>query len=212
MGAGEGGDRGSPQLELGLGLPSSCRAGENERGCQPRIFRVSTSLRSGPTVLEMFNTLLRQLRLSIDYALTGSYDGAISLGTKIIKEHEERMFQEAVIKTIGTRGAGQGAGPGPGTAPGGGGAGGGVEEPGGGVPPLQRRQSRRCRIATHSDRVLRGHWGKWSPTTVHTALRVAWASLSEVAEPSPWVSQAGVQISGQERCHLPAPQFPLRAA
>lgn len=52
-------------------------------------------------MLEMFNTLLRQLRLSIDYALTGSYDGAISLGTKIIKEHEERMFQEAVIKTIG---------------------------------------------------------------------------------------------------------------
>uniref|UniRef100_A0A8D2HDE2 Protein EFR3 homolog B n=3 Tax=Marmotini TaxID=337730 RepID=A0A8D2HDE2_UROPR len=56
----------------------------------------------GPTVLEMFNTLLRQLRLSIDYALTGSYDGALSLGTKIIKEHEERMFQEAVIKTIGS--------------------------------------------------------------------------------------------------------------
>ncbi|CAH6786878.1 Efr3b [Phodopus roborovskii] len=56
----------------------------------------------GPTVLEMFNTLLRQLRLSIDYALTGSYDGAVSLGTKIIKEHEERMFQEAVIKTIGS--------------------------------------------------------------------------------------------------------------
>uniref|UniRef100_A0A8C8YVC7 Protein EFR3 homolog B n=1 Tax=Prolemur simus TaxID=1328070 RepID=A0A8C8YVC7_PROSS len=55
-----------------------------------------------PTVLEMFNTLLRQLRLSIDYALTGSYDGAVSLGTKIIKEHEERMFQEAVIKTIGS--------------------------------------------------------------------------------------------------------------
>lgn len=63
--------------------------------------RVSHPLCSGPTVLEMFNTLLRQLRLSIDYALTGSYDGAISLGTKIIKEHEERMFQEAVIKTIG---------------------------------------------------------------------------------------------------------------
>ncbi|XP_077008410.1 protein EFR3 homolog B [Tamandua tetradactyla] len=56
----------------------------------------------GPTVLEMFNTLLRQLRLSIDYALTGSYDGALSLGAKIIKEHEERRFQEAVIKTIGS--------------------------------------------------------------------------------------------------------------
>lgn len=64
-------------------------------------------------MLEMFNTLLRQLRLSIDYALTGSYDGAASLGTKIIKEHEERMFQEAVIKTIGEVWAawGQGAGP-----------------------------------------------------------------------------------------------------
>uniref|UniRef100_A0A0P6K419 Protein EFR3 homolog B n=3 Tax=Heterocephalus glaber TaxID=10181 RepID=A0A0P6K419_HETGA len=56
----------------------------------------------GPTVLEMFNTLLRQLRLSIDYALTGSYDGTLSLGSKIIKEHEERMFQEAVIKTVGS--------------------------------------------------------------------------------------------------------------
>ena len=71
-------------------------------------------------MLEMFNTLLRQLRLSIDYVLTGSYDGAISLGTKIIKEHEERMFQEAVIKTIGgprerwgPGGAGLGRAPGP---------------------------------------------------------------------------------------------------
>ena len=66
-------------------------------------------------MLEMFNTLLRQLRLSIDYALTGSYDGAISLGTKIIKEHEERMFQEAVIKTIG--GPREGRGPGRGCPP-----------------------------------------------------------------------------------------------
>ncbi|XP_063771133.1 protein EFR3 homolog B isoform X2 [Pseudophryne corroboree] len=56
----------------------------------------------GPTVLEVFNTLLRQLRLSIDYELTGSYDSAVNIGTKIIKEHEERMFQEAVIKTIGS--------------------------------------------------------------------------------------------------------------
>lgn len=80
------------------------RAGENgpAEGSSPGS-RVSHPLCSGPTVLEMFNTLLRQLRLSIDYALTGSYDGAISLGTKIIKEHEERMFQEAVIKTIGGR-------------------------------------------------------------------------------------------------------------
>lgn len=87
--------------------------GEGARG--PALdFGSPSLLRSGPTVLEMFNTLLRQLRLSIDYALTGSYDGAISLGTKIIKEHEERMFQEAVIKTIG--GPGEGRGPGRGEA------------------------------------------------------------------------------------------------
>lgn len=54
---------------------------------------------AGPTVLEVFNTLLRQLRLSVDYELTGSYDG--NIGTKIIKAHEERQLQEAVIRTIG---------------------------------------------------------------------------------------------------------------
>lgn len=56
---------------------------------------------TGPTVLEVFNTLLRQLRLSVDYELTGSYDGSTNIGTKIIKAHEERQLQEAVIKTIG---------------------------------------------------------------------------------------------------------------
>lgn len=54
----------------------------------------------GPTVLEVFNTLLRQLRLSVDYELTGSYDGS-NIGTKIIKAHEEKQLQEAVIRTIG---------------------------------------------------------------------------------------------------------------
>lgn len=56
---------------------------------------------AGPTVLEVFNTLLRQLRLSVDYELTGSYDGSTNIGTKIIKAHEERQLQEAVIRTIG---------------------------------------------------------------------------------------------------------------
>uniref|UniRef100_A0A8C9T882 EFR3 homolog B n=1 Tax=Scleropages formosus TaxID=113540 RepID=A0A8C9T882_SCLFO len=56
----------------------------------------------GPTVLEVFNTLLRQLRLSVDYELTGSYDSCGNIGSKIIKEHEERQLQEAVIKTIGS--------------------------------------------------------------------------------------------------------------
>ncbi|XP_078413655.1 protein EFR3 homolog B-like [Cetorhinus maximus] len=55
----------------------------------------------GPTVLEVFNTLLRHLRLSIDYELTGKYDSTSNISNQIIKEHEERVFQEAVIKTIG---------------------------------------------------------------------------------------------------------------
>ncbi|XP_072542001.1 protein EFR3 homolog B isoform X2 [Salminus brasiliensis] len=55
----------------------------------------------GPTVLEVFNTLLRQLKLSVDYELTGSYD-CTTMGTKTIKEHEERQLQEAVIRTIGS--------------------------------------------------------------------------------------------------------------
>ncbi|XP_056620347.1 protein EFR3 homolog B isoform X2 [Triplophysa dalaica] len=55
----------------------------------------------GPTVLEVFNTLLRHLKLSVDYELTGSYD-CTNIGTKIIKEHEERQLQDAVIRTIGS--------------------------------------------------------------------------------------------------------------
>ncbi len=56
---------------------------------------------TGPTVLEVFNTLLKQLRLSVDYELTGSYDSFANMGSKVIKVHEERQLQEAVIKTIG---------------------------------------------------------------------------------------------------------------
>ncbi|XP_042246486.1 protein EFR3 homolog B isoform X1 [Thunnus maccoyii] len=65
-------------------------------------FCVCVCLCVGPTVLEVFNTLLRQLRLSVDYELTGSYDGSTNIGTKIIKAHEERQLQEAVIRTIGS--------------------------------------------------------------------------------------------------------------
>lgn len=64
-------------------------------------FDCSLFVRAGPTVLEVFNTLLRQLRLSVDYELTGSYEGSTNIGTKIIKAHEERQLQEAVIRTIG---------------------------------------------------------------------------------------------------------------
>lgn len=119
-----------PPAGSGPRLPRRLRAGKGERGVPALDLGSPPALRSGPTVLEMFNTLLRQLRLSIDYALTGSYDGAVSLGTKIIKEHEERMFQEAVIKTIGAgpgrgvargvarEGCGLGRGPRVGVAPG----------------------------------------------------------------------------------------------
>ncbi|OCT79131.1 hypothetical protein XELAEV_18030229mg [Xenopus laevis] len=79
---------------------ATVRAGIVEVLSEAAVIAASGSV--GPTVLEVFNTLLRQLRLSIDYELTGTYDSAVNIGTKIIKEHEERMFQEAVIKTIGS--------------------------------------------------------------------------------------------------------------
>ncbi|XP_035388662.1 protein EFR3 homolog B isoform X3 [Electrophorus electricus] len=55
----------------------------------------------GPTVLEVFNILLRQLQLSVDYELTGTYEPYPNAGNKLIKGSEERQLQEAVIKTIG---------------------------------------------------------------------------------------------------------------
>lgn len=53
---------------------------------------------AGPTVLEVFNTLLRQLRQSVDYQLTGYYDNGGKHKTSSI---EEKKLQDAVIKTIG---------------------------------------------------------------------------------------------------------------
>ncbi|XP_074982402.1 protein EFR3 homolog B isoform X3 [Caretta caretta] len=78
---------------------ATVRAGIVEVLSEAAVIAASGSV--GPTVLEVFNTLLRQLRLSIDYELTGSYDCAV-ISAQIIKEHEERMFQEAVIKTTGS--------------------------------------------------------------------------------------------------------------
>lgn len=52
-------------------------------------------------MLEVFNTLLKQLRLSVDYELTGSYESYPSSGSKVVKVQEERQLQEAVIRTIG---------------------------------------------------------------------------------------------------------------
>ncbi|XP_068867983.1 protein EFR3 homolog B [Aphelocoma coerulescens] len=74
------------------------RAGIVEVLSEAAVIAASGSV--GPTVLEVFNTLLRQLRLSIDHGLSGSSEGGAA--ARKTKEHEERMFQEAVIKTIGS--------------------------------------------------------------------------------------------------------------
>ncbi|XP_056332858.1 protein EFR3 homolog B isoform X1 [Danio aesculapii] len=76
------------------------RAGIVEVISEAAVIEASGSI--GPTVLEVFNTLLKQLRLSVDYELTGSYDSFANMGTKVIKVHEERQLQESVIKTIGS--------------------------------------------------------------------------------------------------------------
>ena len=45
---------------------------------------------SGPSVLEVFNTLLRHLRVSVDYKHSDPQ-----------RMNDEKNFQEAVINTIG---------------------------------------------------------------------------------------------------------------
>ncbi|XP_016400124.1 protein EFR3 homolog B-like isoform X1 [Sinocyclocheilus rhinocerous] len=79
---------------------SRVRAGIVEVISEAAVIEASGSI--GPTVLEVFNTLLKQLRLSVDYELTGSYDSFANMGSKVIKVHEERQLQEAVIKTVGS--------------------------------------------------------------------------------------------------------------
>ncbi len=63
----------------------------------------------GPSVLEIFNTLLRHLRMSVDerlsggQALSGSQSASSSsqLTKQKFDEHEEILFEEAIIDTIG---------------------------------------------------------------------------------------------------------------
>lgn len=58
----------------------------------------------GPTVLEVFNTLLKHLRMSVDFELgDGSRrNSAVSVSSGRSKESEERIVQNAIIQTIGT--------------------------------------------------------------------------------------------------------------
>uniref|UniRef100_A0A3P8RXY7 Protein EFR3 homolog A n=1 Tax=Amphiprion percula TaxID=161767 RepID=A0A3P8RXY7_AMPPE len=57
----------------------------------------------GPTVLEVFNTLLKHLRMSVDFELgeTSRRNSSSSVSSGRGKESEERIVQNAIIQTIG---------------------------------------------------------------------------------------------------------------
>lgn len=57
----------------------------------------------GPTVLEVFNTLLKHLRMSVDFELGDSSrrNSGTSVSSSRGKENEERIVQNAIIQTIG---------------------------------------------------------------------------------------------------------------
>ncbi|XP_061587647.1 protein EFR3 homolog A isoform X2 [Cololabis saira] len=57
----------------------------------------------GPTVLEVFNTLLKHLRMSVDFELgeTSRRNSSSSVSSSRLKESEERIVQNAIIQTIG---------------------------------------------------------------------------------------------------------------
>ncbi|XP_070786731.1 protein EFR3 homolog B-like isoform X1 [Enoplosus armatus] len=84
-------------LDANSRSPASVRAGIVEVLSEAAVIEATGSV--GPTVLEVFNTLLRQLRQSVDYQLTGYYDNTVKRKTT---SPEEKTLQDAVIKTIGS--------------------------------------------------------------------------------------------------------------
>uniref|UniRef100_A0A3Q3NCK0 Uncharacterized protein n=1 Tax=Mastacembelus armatus TaxID=205130 RepID=A0A3Q3NCK0_9TELE len=84
-------------LDANSRSPASVRAGIVEVLSETAVIEATGSV--GPTVLEVFNTLLRQLRQSVDYQLTGYYDNT---GENRTSSAEEKTLQDAVIKTIGS--------------------------------------------------------------------------------------------------------------
>ncbi|XP_037829804.1 protein EFR3 homolog B-like isoform X2 [Kryptolebias marmoratus] len=84
-------------LDANSRSPASVRAGIVEVLSEAAVIEATGSV--GPTVLEVFNTLLRQLRQSVDYQLTGYYDNA---GKQETTSTEEKTLQDAVIRTIGS--------------------------------------------------------------------------------------------------------------
>ncbi|GAB1299408.1 Protein EFR3 homolog A [Apodemus speciosus] len=55
----------------------------------------------GPTVLEVFNTLLKHLRLSVELEASDSQKGSVGSVTLSSKDNDEKIVQNAVIQTIG---------------------------------------------------------------------------------------------------------------
>ncbi|XP_029966083.1 protein EFR3 homolog B-like isoform X2 [Salarias fasciatus] len=84
-------------LDANSRSPPWVRAGIVEVLSEVAVIKATGSV--GPTVLEVFNTLLRQLRQSVHYQLTGFYDNA---GKHKTSASQERTLQDAVIKTIGS--------------------------------------------------------------------------------------------------------------
>ncbi|XP_029925932.1 protein EFR3 homolog B-like isoform X1 [Myripristis murdjan] len=84
-------------LDANSRSPASVRAGIVEVLSEAAVIEATGSV--GPTVLEVFNTLLRQLRQSVDYQLTGYYDNT---GKHKTTAAEEETLQDAVIRTIGS--------------------------------------------------------------------------------------------------------------
>ncbi|KAM9327497.1 protein EFR3 homolog B-like [Pholidichthys leucotaenia] len=84
-------------LDANSRSPASVRAGIVEVLSEAAVIEATGSV--GPTVLEVFNTLLRQLRQSVDYQLTGYYDNTSKCKTS---SAEEKKLQDAVIRTIGS--------------------------------------------------------------------------------------------------------------
>uniref|UniRef100_A0A8C5I663 Protein EFR3 homolog B-like n=1 Tax=Gouania willdenowi TaxID=441366 RepID=A0A8C5I663_GOUWI len=76
-------------LDANSKSPASVRAGIVQVLSEAAVIEATGSV--GPTVLEVFNTLLRQLRQSVHYQQSGCYDNA-----------SERKLQDAVVHTIGS--------------------------------------------------------------------------------------------------------------
>ncbi|XP_077362052.1 protein EFR3 homolog A isoform X3 [Festucalex cinctus] len=82
-----------------VGSIQECKAGEAPDG----EHATPANMWLGPTVLEVFNTLLKHLRMSVDLELGESSrrNSASSASSGRGKESDERIVQNAIIQTIG---------------------------------------------------------------------------------------------------------------